>query len=131
MKRISGVFVMAAAAGLLGIGGSASSQTVSPATPAATEAVQLTPQQAAQLFQQGEALERRRDQRGAFEAYLAAGEAGDGNAQKKLGDFYGNGNHAVERNYETALKWYHKARAQGIEIPTPFTYPTGPVSLPR
>ena len=56
-------------------------------------------------------------------AYLAAGEAGNGMAQKRLGDIYNTGNAVVRRDYETALKWYQKARAQGIEIPKPITNP--------
>jgi TPR repeat protein len=129
MKTVSSVLVLAAAGGLLAVAPSALSQTAAPANAlaATASATALTPQQAAQLFQQGEALERRRDLRGAFEAYLAAGEAGDGHAQRKLGDFYSAGNQAVERNYESALRWYHKARAQGIEIPKPFTYPGMPI----
>jgi len=35
----------------------------------------------------------------------------------------GTGSDAVERDYETSLRWYERARRQGIEIPKPFTYP--------
>lgn len=87
----------------------------------------LAPDQAALRLQQGEAFERKHDLRSAFDAYTEAGEAGNGLAQKKLGDFYGSGNVAVDRNYETALKWYSKAREQGIEIPKPLTHPGTPV----
>ncbi len=133
MKNFSSVFVIAAAGGLLGIAGIASSQTAAPAAVAATAvSTQLSPSQASQRFRQGERLERKRDMRGAVDAYTAAAEAGDGHAQKKLGDLYSTGNRVLERDYETALKWYHKAREQGIEIPKPFNYPATPAaSIPR
>lgn len=102
-----------------------------PAMPGATTAP-MTREQAAQRFRQGEAFEHKHNLRAAYDAYLEAGEAGNGDAQKKLGDLYGNGNAVVERNYETSLKWYHKAREQGMEIPGPLTYPGTPVLiLPR
>lgn len=134
MKNLSKVLVIAAAGGLLGIAGTAYSQTAAPANSLAATAVSTkhkTPQ-ASQRFREGEAMERKRDMHGALEAYHAAAEAGDGHAQKKLGDLYSTGNRALERDYETALKWYHKAREQGIEIPKPLSYPGMPVStLPR
>ena len=100
-----------------------------PNTPSAS---MLSPGQAASRYRQGETLEHNRDLRAAFNAYTEAGEAGNGLAQKKLGDIYSSGNAVVERNYETALKWYFKAREQGIEIPKPLTYPGTPVgSLSR
>ena len=132
MKNFSNVRVIAAAGGLLGLAGTASSQTAPAAVAATAISTQLTPTQASQRFRQGERLERKRDLRGAVEAYTAAAEAGNGHAQKKLGDLYSTGNRVLERDYETALKWYHKAREQGIEIPKPFSYPGMPVStLPR
>jgi FimV-like protein len=85
----------------------------------------LTPVQAAQRFEEGSKLERNGDFQAAMTAYLAAGEAGNGLAQKRLGDIYNTGNSIVRRDYETALKWYQKARAQGVEIPKPITNPGG------
>jgi TPR repeat protein len=79
--------------------------------------------QADARYQEGVELERRGDLRAAVAAYQQAGESGHGLAQKKLGDFYGTGNDVVERDYETSLRWYERARQQGIEIPKPFTYP--------
>jgi len=58
----------------------------------------------------------------AFRAYLEAAEGGYGPAQKRLGDLYGTGNEVVERDYETSLRWYSKAREQGIHVPKPFSY---------
>jgi len=93
-----------------------------PPKPAASSPA-LTPAQAAQRFDEGTKLERSGDLQGALAAYLAAGESGNGKAQKRLGDMYNTGNAAVPRDYETALNWYQKARAQGIEIPKPLTNP--------
>ncbi len=84
----------------------------------------LTPTQAAERFQEGLAAERRGDLRAAMDAFLAAGNAGNGQAQKHLGDIYNNGNAIVSHDYGTALLWYQKARAQGVEIPKPSTRTT-------
>ena len=89
------------------------------AVPPATEG-------AAKRYRDGVALERRGDHKGALTAYLEAGEAGNGLAQRRLGQIYDNGSPAVRRDYETALKWYQKAREQGIEIEKPL-----PRTLPR
>ena len=96
-----------------------------PPKPAARPSVLLTPQQAAERFEEGRRLERSGDLRAAMQAYVAAGEAGNGLAQKRLGDIYNTGNDVVTRDYGTALLWYQKARAQGVEIPKPFTNPGG------
>ena len=90
--------------------------------PNAPDRPTLTSQQAMERFTQGGFLEHRKDMHGALVAYLEAGEAGYAPAQKKLGDLYSTGNSAVERDYETALKWYEKAREQGMDIPKPLTY---------
>jgi FimV-like protein len=71
-------------------------------------------------YREGLALERRGDDKGALQAFLEAGESGYGPAQRKLGQIYDRGNTAVERDYSTALKWYQRAREQGMEIPKPF-----------
>ena len=70
-------------------------------------------------YRQARAMEGKGDERGALKAYLAAGESGHGLAQKRLGEIYERGNSATRRDYDTALRWYEKARAQGIEIPKP------------
>ena len=64
-------------------------------------------------------MERRGDHQGALTAFLEAGEAGNGFAQRKLGQIYDKGNPAVQRDYQTALHWYQKAREQGVEIDKP------------
>lgn len=87
-------------------------------------AAPLTPEQAAERYQQGLAAERSGDLRAAMAAFLAAGESGNGQAQKRLGEIYNTGNAVVQRDYETALIWYQKARAQGVEIPRPMSRTT-------
>lgn len=71
-------------------------------------------------YREGLALERRGDDKGALHAFLEAGESGYGPAQRKLGQIYDRGNSAVERDYTAALKWYQRAREQGMDIPKPF-----------
>lgn len=74
---------------------------------------------AAKRYREGLTLERRGDLQGAFAAFLEAGEAGNGLAQRKLGQIYDKGNTVVPRDYQTALKWYQKAREQGVDIDKP------------
>jgi FimV-like protein len=94
-----------------------------PPKPAPPPSTTLSPQQAMDKYQEGIKLEQGGDLRAAMQAYVAAGEAGYGIAQKRLGDIYNAGNEVVVRDYETALRWYQKARAQGVEIPKPITNP--------
>ena len=89
----------------------------SPATPAAAAPASL--EAAAKRYRDGLALERRGDLQGAMAAFLEAGEGGNGMAQRKLGQIYDHGNTVVPRDYQTALKWYQKAREQGVEIDKP------------
>ena len=74
---------------------------------------------ATKRYQEGVALERRGDHQGALAAYLEAGEAGNGLAQRRLGQIYDKGNTVTQRDYQTALKWYQKAREQGVEMDKP------------
>jgi pilus assembly protein FimV len=71
-------------------------------------------------YREGLALERNGDDKAALQAFLEAGESGYGPAQRKLGQIYDRGNSAVARDYSAALKWYQRAREQGMEIPKPF-----------
>jgi TPR repeat protein len=75
--------------------------------------------EAARQHAVGLALEKRGDDQGAFTAYLAAAEQGHPPAQRKLGEIYDSGNHAVKRNYEESIRWYQKAREGGEDIPPP------------
>ena len=74
---------------------------------------------AAKRYRDGMALEGRGDLQGAFAAFLEAGESGHGLAQRRLGQIYDTGNTMVPRDYQTALKWYQKAREQGVDIEKP------------
>jgi len=88
-----------------------------PARPSA--AVPLAAEAAAKRYREGLGMERRGDHQGALAAFLEAGEAGNGLAQRKLGQIYDNGNAVVPRDYQSALKWYQKAREQGVDIDKP------------
>lgn len=81
----------------------------------------LTPKEAEARFQEGLELERKGDLQGAMSAFLKAGESGNGLAQKKLGQIYDSGNALVPRDYQTSLKWYEKARLQGVKIDKPLS----------
>ena len=76
-------------------------------------------EQAARRYREGLALERRGDHQGALKAFLEAGEAGYGLAQRRLGQIYDTGSPVVKHDYQTSLKWYQKAREQGVEIDKP------------
>ena len=79
----------------------------------------LTREQTDALYREGLAHESKGNNRAALGLFLEAGEAGHGLAQKKLAEIYDRGNSAAKRDYQSALHWYEKARAQGIEIPKP------------
>jgi len=86
--------------------------------PAAKQPV-TPPEEAARRYRDGLALEKKGDDAGALKAFLDAGEAGHGLAQRRLGQIYDKGNAAVQRDYQASLKWYQKAREQGVEIDKP------------
>ena len=77
------------------------------------------PEAGAKRYRDGLALERRGDHQSALTAFLEAGEAGHGLAQRRLGQIYDKGNSAVQRDYQASLKWYQKAREQGVDIDKP------------
>jgi pilus assembly protein FimV len=82
-------------------------------------AVTRTNAEAAKRYREGLGYERKGDHSGALKAFVEAAEGGHGLAQRKLGEIYDKGNSAVERDYQTSLKWYEKAREQGVPIPKP------------
>lgn len=96
--------------------------TAGPLPRATARAGKLRADEAARRFSDGLELERKGETQAAMLAYLDAAESGNGPAQKRLGDIYGTGTVFAERDYGLALKWYERARAQGVEIPKPFTY---------
>ncbi|MGH6915085.1 MAG: hypothetical protein ACREH3_15445 [Geminicoccales bacterium] len=85
----------------------------------------LTPQQATRRYQEATGAERKGHHRHAFVAYLEAAENGHGQAQKKMGDLYSKNGPVVRRDYEVSLRWYEKARAQGVRIPKPPAFTKG------
>jgi TPR repeat protein len=54
-----------------------------------------------------------------------AAQAGHGRAQMRLAKIYDRGNASVRRDYAKALRWYEKARAQGLQVPRPHPYVSG------
>jgi len=78
---------------------------------------------AADRYGDARELERNGQWAQAMQAYHELAASGHGPAQKKLGDIYGTGHGDVQRDYETSLRWYQRAREQGVEIPLPFSYP--------
>jgi len=92
--------------------------TIKPA-PQSTEVIPLGMEKAAKRYREGLNLEHQGDDKGALAAFLEAGEAGYGLAQRKLGQIYDKGNSVVSHDYQAALKWYQKAREQGVEIDKP------------
>ena len=91
------------------------------ARPASKPGAALPPgrEDAVRRYREGLGLARKGDHQGALNAFLEAGEAGYGLAQRKLGQIYDKGNTVVQRDYQTALRWYQKAREQGVEIDKP------------
>lgn len=85
----------------------------------------VSKQQQDQWYRDGLAHETKGNHQAALTAFLDAGNAGHGQAQKKLGDIYGKGSKAAKRDYDVSLRWYEKARAQGIEIPKPHAFTKG------
>jgi FimV-like protein len=102
--------------------------SIKPQEPAAVPApgASLGREEAARRrYREGLALERKGNHAGAFKAFLEAGESGHGLAQRRLGEIYDTGSPVVKHDYQASLKWYQKAREQGVEIPKPIQ--RGPV----
>ena len=76
----------------------------------------------------GRNLEQAGKRREALIAYERAATAGNGpasgSAAKRLGELYDTGGDGVPRDYETALRWYEKARSAGEVIAKPGVYRT-------
>ncbi len=79
----------------------------------------VTKDMAAAKYQDGLNHERAGRDAEAFEAFLQAGEAGHGTAQRKLATIYDRGNRVINRDYQSAIRWYERARVQGVELPKP------------
>jgi FimV-like protein len=101
---------------------SAAVAAVKPAPAAPAKAAVVPPPgsvDAIRRYREGLALERSGDDAGALKAFLESGEAGYGLAQRKLGQIYDKGNSAVERDFQASVRWYQKAREQGVDIDKP------------
>jgi outer membrane biosynthesis protein TonB len=96
-----------------------------PAAPVPAPKARLSEPEAAARYEHGLVLEGRGDEPAAFQAFLEAAESGHGLAQRRLGELYDKGNSAVPRDYESSLRWYQKAREQGVPIAKPVTFPKG------
>ena len=90
-----------------------------PACAQDTVRVSIAKPSPAQRYAAGLAMEQRKDEKGAFVAYLEAAEDGHPPAQRRLGEIYDSGNSAVDRNFSESIRWYEKAREGGEVIPPP------------
>jgi serine/threonine-protein kinase len=104
---------------------SAPSASVEPAS-----AASAPPQQAAELFQQAEAMEAS-DPRGAVRIYRSLARNGNAAAARRLGQIYERGIPGISRDYAESLQWYETARKLGeIVIAAPRAEPALPVRPP-
>ncbi|WLI89476.1 protein kinase [Massilia sp. R2A-15] len=71
------------------------------------------------LFAQAQSAEKEGRSREAVDLYKRAYGAGSGRAARMLGDIYGKGSGDVGRDYGEQLQWYEKAKAAGVDVPTP------------
>jgi TolA protein len=71
----------------------------------------------AELFQQAKTLEGEGRYAEAVRLYKQAGNGGHGPSSKRLGEIYLKGAKGVSRDYAESVRWYDKARQQGMEIP--------------
>lgn len=71
------------------------------------------------LFAQAQSAEKEGRSREAVDLYKQAYSAGNGRAARMLGDIYGKGSGDVGRDYGEQLQWYEKAKAAGVDVPTP------------
>jgi pilus assembly protein FimV len=90
-----------------------------PAPSARVPAGSLGREEAARRYQEGRALEAKGEHHAALMAFREAGDSGHGLAQKRLGEIYDKGSPATPRDYQESLRWYEKARAQGVQMSKP------------
>ena len=75
---------------------------------------------AEQHYKAGLALERSKDMFYAFTSYVEAAKLGHGLAQLRLGQLYDNDlSGFVRRDLQESLRWYERARDQGVKIRSP------------
>jgi len=76
-------------------------------------------EQAARRYKEGLAMERRGDQKGRLRPSWRRARRVTALAAAQAWRDLRQGNSATPRDYQTSLKWYQKAREQGVEIPKP------------
>ena len=108
-----------AAAGLIGLGVALTSVGAQGQEKKDAKKQTVTQKTPVQKYQDGLTLERADRYAEAFEAFLQAGEAGYGPAQRKLANIYDRGNRVINRDYQSAIRWYERARQQGEDLPRP------------
>ena len=86
------------------------------------EAVYVSSRAISNRYAEGLAQRERGDEKGAFDAFLEAGEAGHAQAPRRLGEICDRGNSAVQRDLIASMRWYTLAREQGEKIPRPLNY---------
>jgi FimV-like protein len=75
---------------------------------------------AEQHYRAGVSLERSKDMFYAFTSYVEAAKLGHGLAQLRLGQLYDNDlSGFVRRDLQESLRWYERARDQGVRIRSP------------
>jgi len=77
---------------------------------------------AEQHYRAGLALERSKDMFYAFTSYVEAAKLGHGLAQLRLGQLYDSDMSGfVRRDLQESMRWYERARDQGVKIRNPGT----------
>jgi TPR repeat protein len=87
--------------------------------PASSDGKAIARAAAPATYERGLKQEAEGDIVSAMKSFHASAKAGFGPAMKKLSQIYDKGNSVVPRNYETAIKWFHKAKQAGVIFPTP------------
>ena len=80
---------------------------------------------AEQRYRDGVNAEGAKDHKGAFDAYLEAGELGHALAEMRLGELYDRGSPAVKRDMQESARWFQRARDQGAPVRKPETRSVG------
>lgn len=84
-----------------------------------------------ELYEIAMTLRAQGDEQGSFEAMMAAGKAGQPQAQHRLGEIYDSDTAFLRRDYKESIRWYQRARAQGEIIRTQSPRSYGPSTTLR
>ncbi len=69
------------------------------------------------IMRQAKTMESRGRYCAATRLYQIAGNNGHGPASLRLAELYMSGRNDLRRDYVEAIRWYNKAREQGMSIP--------------